>query len=211
MEDYDHILGSTGIPGGMGRYNRHKSYHVTTTAEIPQTSIEETSDEPIRQEPDIKHFYEGPTECPCGECINWVERKPVQVSNANKEKFAKAAIKVYYAKDYSGNPHIFGGVGVLKFHSLEIQSPHILSACQEILEEYGILVSDRENVKIVAPFQELYFAHKRISDLKDASEKKSITFKHLEVLISFMDELFGNTVKVVSGLIAKRLMCLEHA
>jgi hypothetical protein len=154
----------------------------------------------------IKTFYEGPSSnsnsCRC--CINWVEQRPAQLSEATAKTYDEAAIRVYKMKDHSSRT--FAYLTPLMFHSIEIQSPFILAAIKEILEESYTFLSDNQTAKFEAPFHALYFAHGKIAQLLQQSSIVDETRIHLEILTKLMDEIFTTTSDVVSGLLEKGLI-----
>jgi len=79
----------------------------------------------------VQYFYEGPKKCKC--CINWVEKEPVEIPQAAKDKYDSAAIHVYKAKDHDKNSAVFGGVTATHYQSIQIQSQIISDLIRPIL------------------------------------------------------------------------------
>jgi hypothetical protein len=182
---------------------------VTMTPGVPQIQGKVKESEEfhcVGKKAVIKTFYEGPSSnsnsCRC--CINWVEQRPAQLPEATAKMYNEAAIRVYKTKDHSSCT--FAYLTPLMFHSIEIQSPFILAAIKEILEESYIFLSDNQTAKFQAPFHALYFAHDKIVQLLQESSILGETRTHLEMLTKLMDEMFANTSEVVSGLLEKRLI-----
>jgi hypothetical protein len=182
---------------------------VTLIPAVPQVEGEGKDANYFGKEAIIKTFYEGPSS-PCHCCINWVEHKPPQLSEATAKSYDEAAIRLYKVKDHSSDSSVFAHLRALRFHSIEIQSPFILTAIKQILEDSGTFLRDNQTAKFVAPFHELYFAHSKIVHLQQQHNVQDITKKHLELLTKLMDELFGVTAAEVNGLIEKKLISFDH-
>ena len=202
-------VAATIIPDANTDLNSFGAKAVTLTPAVPQIEGEEKDTNYFGREAIIKTFYEGPSSlCRC--CINWVEHKPPQLSETIAKSYDEAAIRLYKVKDHSSGSSVFSHLRALSFHSIEIQSPFILAAIKQILEDSGTFLRDNQTAKFVRPFHELYFAHSKIVHLQQQHNDQDITKKHLELLTKLMDELFGVTATEVSGLLDKKLICFDH-
>jgi hypothetical protein len=187
-----------------------KTYGLTLTPVVPQIEGE-GKDSNFGKEAVIKTFYEGPrSSCRC--CINWVDHKPDELNKAVAKSHNEAAIRLYKVNDHSPGNCVFEQQHALKFHSLEIQSPFIVAAIKQVLEDSGMFLTDNQTAKFSAPFRELYFCYDKIVDIQQqySSTVEDITKKHLELLTNLMNELFGNTVAEVKNLLEKELICFDH-
>ena len=146
-------------------------------------------------EPVIKDFYEGKNPgCDC--CINWIENPPAQLSSSAKEKYDKAAIRLYNVKDH--NHHTtFGTVKPQRPRSLEIQSKHICRLLRPIMNSSGALSAEDDVISLDMPFAELYHNLDEIKTLVEGLEKDSDEQKHASLLPSLADRLFKDTLEKV--------------
>lgn len=164
----------------------------------------------IGERPTVQKFYEGPNTCHC--CTNWVERPPNQMPEEAKEKYDGAAIRIYTGKDHGEATH--GGLKELKVQFIKIQSPIIRKEISPILEKSGVIgvpVGEDKELKIEAPFKELFFNHSQLVELCSSHEAGSLEQQHLQLLTQVMEDLFHRTTVRVSELHEKGLMEFEHA
>ena len=193
-------------------HSSSKAEAAILTPAVPQIEGEE-KDSNFGKEAVIKTFYEGPRgSCRC--CINWVECKPEELTKAVVKSHNEAAIRLYKVKDHSASGHgVFDHLHALKFHSVEIQSPFIVAAIKQVLEDSGMLHTDNQTAKFSEPFRELYFCYDKIVGLQQQyrSTVEDITKTHLELFTTLMNELFGNTVAEVNDLLKKKLICFERS
>lgn len=137
----------------------------------------------IGDRPTVQKFYEGPPTCEC--CTNWVERPPNKMPEEAKEKYDRAAIRIYTGKDHEEATH--GGLKELKVQFITIQSPIIRNEISPILEKAGLIgvpVGDDKELKIKAPFKELFFTHPQLVELCHNHEAGSLERQHFNVTTS---------------------------
>ncbi len=180
-----------------------------TVPVIPQ--VAELEYRSFSQESLVKTFYEGPKKPKDknDDTINWVEKEPMQVPEAVKDRYNQAAIQIYKKKDRSAEK-TFGGVTAMRVDYIQIQSSLIMDAIEPILADVGLRPSDRSKVKINHPFKELYFAYPSISALAQRQNPNTDIGNHLKVLLKVMDELLSEMSRAISALQAKKEISYEY-
>ena len=157
--------------------------------------------------PIIKAFYEGKGSVEGH--INWVEDPPKQL----KEKVAKAhdrvAIKLYKVADPE-KPTVTGRTP-LKIHSIDLQSPLLVTALKPIVQEVGMFLDEQDTAKFTEPFKPLFFCYDKIITLQDQSNKDPVFRDHLELLTQLMEELFGRMRTQLRNLQQSRLVSFKLA
>lgn len=159
----------------------------------------------------VQTFYEGPKK-PADKddnIINWVEKEPVQVPEAVKDRYDQAAIRIYKIKDKAAEK-TFGGVTAMKVDFIQIQSRLIIDAIESILAEVGLRPADKSKVKIMSPFKELYFAYPSISALAHQQHLHADLKSQLSVLLKIMDELLSDMSLAISALQTKKKISYEY-
>ncbi|KAH8759354.1 hypothetical protein F5883DRAFT_717316 [Diaporthe sp. PMI_573] len=195
------------LPMNLYDWANNDLFSVYTLPPLPAVNAVDTV---IGERATVKRFYEGPPTCKC--CTNWVERPPNQMPEEAKEKYDGAAIRIYKGKDDVEETH--GGLKELKVQFIIIQSPIIRKEISPILEKAGLIgvpVGDDKELKIKAPFKELFFTHPQLVELCHSQESASLEQQHLQLLVDVMEDLFHRTTARVSELHAKGLMEFEHA
>lgn len=160
----------------------------------------------------VQTFYEGPKKArdkKHEDIINWVEKEPVQVPEAVKNRYDQAAIRIYKIKDKSAEK-TFGGVTAMKVDFIQIQSLLIIDAIESILDEVGLRPADKSKVKIKTPFKELYFAYPSISRLAHRQDLDTDLKSQLSVLLKVMDELLSDMSQAISALQRKKKISFEY-
>ena len=104
-----------------------------------------------------------------------------------------------------------GGRTPLKIHSIEIQSPILVSALKPIVEEVGIFLDEHDAAKFHEPFKPLFFCYDKILALRDQAAKDPIFKDHLALLTQLMNELFGTMRKKLHSLKQSQLITFKFA
>ncbi|KAL1853102.1 hypothetical protein Daus18300_011930 [Diaporthe australafricana] len=194
------------IPMNLYDWPDNDLFSVYTLPPLPAVNAVDTV---IGEKVAVQRFYEGPPTCKC--CKNWVERPPNQMPEEAKEKYDGAAIRIYTGKDHVEETH--GGLKELKVQFIIIQSPIIRKEIAPILEKAGLIgvpVGDAKELKIKAPFKDLFFTHPQLVELCHSHEAGSLERQHLQLLVDVMEDLFHRTTARVSELHEKGLMEFEH-
>ena len=152
--------------------------------------------------PIVKTLYEGKGSQP-GD-YNWVETPPKQLKEKAARAYDRVAIKLYKIKDSEQNT--IGGRTPLKIHSIEIQSPLLVTALKPIVQEVGIFLDEHDTAKFFEPFKPLYFCYDRIFALHDQAAKDIIFSDHLRLLTQLMIDLFGAMKRKLQNLRRSQLI-----
>ena len=176
---------------------------------VPQ--IAEVEPRVLRQDALVQTFYEGPKKHNDKDkgTINWVEKQPIQVPEAVKDRYDQAAIRIYKKKDRTAEK-TFGGVTAMRVDFIQIQSLLIIDAIESILADVGLRPADKSKVRIDHPFKELYFAYSSISALAQRQHLHTDLGIHLNVLLKVMDELLSGMSQAISALQAKKEISYEY-
>lgn len=173
----------------------------------PRTTPAPTKDPGFGVDPIVKTFYEGKNSN--ANYYDWTEKPPRQVS----KKIAKAndgvAIKVYKVKDL--DKPVVSGRFVLKYHMLEIQSPHLVNALCPIVKEQGVHLEPTDVATFYYPFRPLYFCSDKIMSLYKKVDEGSALKEHLGLLLKVMGEVFGGTHNHVKNLQTSKLISFKLA
>lgn len=191
----------------------HFDLNATTMPMFPRISDMEKN--PIGERPLVKTFYEGPTKKGIDKhgnekYINWVEKQPLQVPAAAKLRYDEAAIQIFQVKDTNADDKTFGGLTPMKLHSITIQSSKIIAAIEPILAEVGIQPEDKDKIKIMAPFEALYFAHPKIVSLVQRKGPHARGREDLEALLGVMDDLFSGMSHKIARLQTEKRINWEY-
>jgi hypothetical protein len=180
------------------------------TVPLLDWALPEIGDEPL-----VQTFFEGPRKCSC--CVNWVEKAPKEIPIDSQEKYQKAAIRIYKCKghrtqDANGpKPTVVGGLTTsITIMSIEIQSPIIRRAISPLLAEGGHEILNTETIKIIRPFQQLYFAHSKITDILKHQTDGTKEQEHMKVMVDVMDEIFSEVIPEVSSLHAEKKITQKY-
>lgn len=173
----------------------------------PKTNPGPTKDSTFGTDPVVKTFYEGKNSN--ANYYDWTEKPPRQVS----KKLAKAndgvAIKVFKVKDL--DKPVVSGRFVLKYHMLEIQSPHLVNALCPIVKEQGVHLEPTDVAIFYYPFRPLYFCSDKIMSLYKKVDEGSPLKEHLGLLLKVMGEVFGGTHNHVKNLQTSKLISFKLA
>ena len=180
-----------------------------TVPVVPQ--VAELEHRVPRQDILVQTFYEGPKKNKNKDdnTINWIEKEPVQVPEAVKDRYNQAAIHIYKKKDCTAEK-TFGGVTAMRVDFIQIQSLLIIDAIESILADVGLRPADKSKVRINTPFKELYFAYPSISDLAQRQHPHTDLESHLNVLLKVMDELLSDMSQAISALHTKKVISYEY-
>ena len=159
---------------------------------IPATSLIDYKYQDLGANPVVQTFYEGPSKCDC--CPNWIEKAPIELPEAAKERYDHASVRLYKKKDH--NPHVarIGGLVAVKDDILELQDLLLIKFIRPILAEVGFLAPQRAKITFKAPFRELYFAHPKIVQAAAKLPTGSEVRTHVENLVATIEEIFSDTV-----------------
>ncbi|QSS55017.1 AAA family ATPase [Histoplasma capsulatum var. duboisii H88] len=155
----------------------------------------------------VKTLYEGRNSTMT--YFDWQDYPPrQQLSKKAAKENDRVAIVVYKVKDHS--KPVMSGRFSLKYHSLDIQSPILVSALKDTLKEDEVYLEGTETAKFEEPFSALYFRSDEVIDLYRKAEQGSALKAHLELLVKLMGDIFSQTkfrVKRLqdSGLVSWRL------
>ena len=176
---------------------------------VPQ--VAEVEHRVLSQDTLVQTFYEGPKKYndKDRDTINWVEKEPVQVPEAVKDRYDQAAIRIYKKKDRTAEK-TFGGVTATKVDFIQIQSLLIVDAIETILADVGLRPADKSKVRINRPFKELYFAYPSISALAQQQHPHTDLEIHLNVLLKVMDELLSEMSQAIFVLQTKKQISYEY-
>ena len=180
-----------------------------TVPVVPQ--VAEVEHRVLSQDALVQTFYEGPKKAndKDTDTINWVEKEPVQVPEAVKDRYDQAAIRIYKKKDRTAEK-TFGGVTAMKIDFIQIQSLLIIDAIEPILADVGLRPADKSKVRINRPFKELYFAYPSISALAQRQHPHTDLENHLNVLLKVMDELLSEMSQTIFALQTKKQISYEY-
>ncbi|KKZ68348.1 hypothetical protein EMCG_05968 [[Emmonsia] crescens] len=138
----------------------------------------------------VKTLYEGKNSN--NSYYDWQDYPPRQQLSKRAAKYNdRVAIVVYKAKDTS--KPIISGRFSLKYHSIEIQSPILVTALKEILKKDEIYLEATETAPFESPFSPLYFRSDEITELYRNTEQGSALKTHLELLVKLMGDMFTET------------------
>ncbi|PGG97335.1 hypothetical protein GX51_07369 [Blastomyces parvus] len=155
----------------------------------------------------VKTLYEGKHST--STYYDWQDYPPrQQLSKKAAKDNDRVAIVVYKVKDTS-KPVISGRFS-LKYHSIDIQSPILVSALKDILKEDEIYLEETETAKFEEPFSALYFRSDDITEKYRSAEQGSTLKVHLELLVKLLGDMFTETKLRVkrlqdSGLVSWKL------
>ncbi|OQV06616.1 hypothetical protein CLAIMM_11159 isoform 2 [Cladophialophora immunda] len=158
--------------------------------------------------PTVQTFYEGPPKCRC--CSNWIEKAPVQVPEAAKERYDEACIRVFKTKDHDTHSARIGGLAAVKNDIIEVQGKVLVNFLRPILAEVGFIPPLKTKITFTAPFRELYFAHRKIVQAAAALDAISDVSRHVGVLVATIEEIFADTVKQVTDLLSRQSITFEY-
>ncbi|EEH50656.2 uncharacterized protein PADG_06735 [Paracoccidioides brasiliensis Pb18] len=156
------------------------------------TEIQATNEKEFEQGLDavVKTLYEGKN----GRegFYDWQDYPPrQQMSKKAAKENDRVAIVVYKVKDLS-KPVISGRFS-LKYHSIGIQSPVLISALKDILKKEEIYLEGSEVAKFEDPFTPLYFRSDEITEMYKTAEPGSVLRAHAELLLKLMGDMFSET------------------
>lgn len=157
--------------------------------------------------PIIKTFYEGKGSHDSH--YNWSETPPKQLKEKTAKAYDRVAIKLYKIKDREKDT--IGGRTPLKNHSIDIQSPLLVSALKPIVQEVGVFLDEHDVARFAEPFKPLFFCYDKIFALRDKSTKDFVFKEHLGLLTQLMTELFGGMRKKLRNLQQSRLINFQLA
>ena len=157
--------------------------------------------------PIIKTFYEGKGSC--GDQYNWVETPPKQLKEKTARAYDRVAIKLYKIKDLEQNT--IGGRTPLKIHSIEIQSPLLVTALKPIVKEVGVFLDEHDTAKFDEPFKPLFFCYDKIFALRDKATNDVVFKDHLALLTQLMIDVFGGIRKKLRSLQQSQLINFKLA
>ena len=155
----------------------------------------------------IKTFYEGPKKS--GRQINWMETPPKQLNKKVSRAYDRVAIKLYKKKDPE-QPTIAGRTP-MKIDVIEIQSPILVTALKDIVEDEGVFLEVHDIATFTSPFKPLYFSYDKIVALYDRTGDCSVLKEHLHLLVQLMVELFGDMMTQLRHLKESRLISFKLA
>ena len=157
--------------------------------------------------PIVQTFYEGPSKCKC--CTNWIEKPPLQLPEAAKERYDEASIRLYKKIDHNSHSARVGGIVAMRDHVLELQGHLLISFVRPFLTEVGFLAPQKDKISLKAPFKELYFAYPKIKHANLGLPSMSDLHRHINVLIDTIDEIFSGTVKQMTDLLSRATITFE--
>jgi hypothetical protein len=137
--------------------------------------------------PLVQVFYEGPSKCDC--CPNWIEKPPVQLPEAAKERYDQACVRRYKKKDHKSHSAGIGGLAAVKDHILELQGSLLIYFVTPILAEVGFLAPRKDKITFEAPFPGLYFSYLKIFDAAGALPSNDDARSHVHVLVTTIEEI----------------------
>ena len=156
--------------------------------------------------PVIKTFYEGKSN---GCNINWVETPPKQLNKKVSRAYDRVAIKVYKIKDPE-QPTIAGRTPLM-IHTIEVQSPVLVSSLKDIVEQEGVFLEAHETATFTSPFKPLYFSYDKIIALYNKASDGSTLKEHLDLLTQLMAEVFGEMMTQLGHLRESKLISFKLA
>lgn len=158
-------------------------------------------------DPIVKTYYEGPGS---GNGVyQWVEIPPRQMSKRVAAKLDRIGFKVYKIKDTS--KPVINGKFQLKYHTLELQNPHLIAALKPILKKEGVYLHENEQATFNEPFRPLYFCADEIAALHAATPDGTPLKQQILLLLKVMGEIFGGTRSHVRELKANGLISYKLA
>jgi hypothetical protein len=158
--------------------------------------------------PTVQTFYEGPPKCDC--CSNWIEKAPVQLPEAAKERYDEASIRVFKTKDHDSHLARVGGLVAVKDDTIELQGKVLVNFLRPILADVGFIPPLKTKITFKAPFRELYFAYRRIVQAATTLDETSDVSRHVAMLVTTIEEVFADTVKQVTDLFSRQSITFEY-
>jgi hypothetical protein len=165
------------------------------------------TDHEIGAVPMVQTFYEGPPKCDC--CSNWIEKAPVQLPEAAKERYDEASVRVFRTKDHESHSARIGGLVAVKSETIELQGKVLVNFLRPILAEVGFVAPLKTKITFKTPFRELYFAHSKILQAVTHLDRDSDVSRHVEVLVAAIEEIFADPVKQVKDLLSRHTITFE--
>ena len=172
---------------------------------LPITSIQ-GKESSFGTNPVVKTFYEAKD----GRSRpNWVETPPKQLNKKVSNAYDRVAIKMYKIED----PDLptMSGRTPMKIRNIEIQSPIIIAALKDILEDEGTWLEVHEIANFHEPFTPLYLSYERIFDLYNQAGSDSVLKEHLYLLTQIMIELFSGMMTQLKHLRESQLISFKLA
>lgn len=205
----DHTFNKMWKWNKTSRFLAHKSIDdLSSTAEDPvPVSAVPGKDPDFGTSAIIKTFYEG--QHSSGGCYDWVDSPPKQLNKKVARAHDRVAIKIYKIKD-SSQPTISGRTP-LKIHEIELQSPILIAALKDILEEVDFFLETTEPAKFQEPFKPLFFCYDKIIALYQKADNYGAVKQHLRLLVQVMGDLFGSFVVQLKNLRASGLISYKLA
>ena len=135
---------------------------------------------------------------------NWVETPPKQLKEKTAKAYDRVAIKLYKVPD--PEQKTIAGRTPLKIHSIEIQSPLLVTALKPIVQEVGMFLDENDTATFVEPFKSLYFCYDRIMSLRNEAIKDVVFNDHLGLLSQLMTDLFDGMNRKLQSLRRSQLI-----
>ncbi|KIN00164.1 hypothetical protein OIDMADRAFT_104143 [Oidiodendron maius Zn] len=149
----------------------------------------------------VKTLYAGKNSR--GGNYDWVDSPPKTLSKKVAKAHDRVALKVFKIPDCS-KPTISGRTP-LKIHAVDIQSPYLVSALKDIVKEEGVNLEVSETAHFQEPFKPLFFCYDKILSLSQ-STTEAIAAEHLVLLVTVLNEIFGDLMRTLSNLKKSRLI-----
>jgi hypothetical protein len=104
----------------------------------------------------------------------------------------------------SSKPTISGRTP-LKIHAIDIQSPYLVAALKDIVEDEGINLEVSETAHFEEPFKPLFFSYDKILSLSESTTEPLLA-QHLKLLVTVLNEIFSDLMRTLANLKKSRLI-----
>ena len=132
---------------------------------------------------------------------HWVDWAQPSLPEGKRLKFEGAAVQVYKIPETSRENRSFANTKKYKLYNIRLQSPLIIDALRDKLDEYGVDVNE-ERAKVYAPCAILFFERNYIGKLAQTHKDKA-TREHLQHLCKVVNDELGTVIDDSEALIAE--------
>ena len=193
-----------------GKIIKEKPYVEDSSDDMSVTDLKRSKAAPVDPtfgcDAALKTFYEGKNSN--ANYYDWVDSPPKRVSKKTARANDRVAVKVYKIKDLE--KAVVGGAFALKFHMIEIQSPILVAALQDIMKKEDVHLEPTEVATFKQPFRPLWFRYDDICSLYRRTTEVQLK-SHISVLMKLLSELFGGVKTHLQNLQASRLINFKYA
>ncbi|KAF7558604.1 hypothetical protein G7046_g5560 [Stylonectria norvegica] len=157
----------------------------------------------------IKTLYERRNSSSSSTDIDWVVYPPKQLNKSAARAQDRVAIKTYKMKD-RGKPCVSGRVP-LKYHSIEVQNPLLVTALEAILKKENVYLDVDDTAEFEDPFRALWFCHDDVKDLYRKTQPDDPLKGYLKLFLGVLEDMFGEMKTKRKHLMANGLIDFKTA